>query len=92
VSTLADNKIPSLNAMFRFQWEKAQNCFVLLFPEGMVKLNGGAGEIMQLIDGKKSVQEITNTLNDKFPDAGDLSADVNEFISTAIEKKWLYYE
>ena len=92
MSTLADNKIPSLNAMFRFQWEKAQNCFVLLFPEGMVKLNGGAGEIMQLIDGKKSVQEITNTLNDKFPDAGDLSADVNEFISTAIEKKWLYYE
>ncbi len=92
MSTLADNKIPSLNAMFRFQWEKAQNCFVLLFPEGMVKLNGGAGEIMQLIDGKKSVQDITNTLNEKFPDAGDLSADVNEFISTAIEKKWLYYE
>ena len=47
---------------------------------------------LQLIDGKKSVQEITNTLNEKFPDAGDLSADVNEFISTAIEKKWLYYE
>ncbi|ARD46460.1 coenzyme PQQ synthesis protein D [Colwellia sp. PAMC 21821] len=78
--------------MFRFQWEKAQNCFVLLFPEGMVKLNAGAGEIMQLVDGKKSVKEITDTLNDKFPDAGDLSADVNEFISTAIEKKWLYYE
>ncbi|ASP49900.1 pyrroloquinoline quinone biosynthesis peptide chaperone PqqD [Cognaticolwellia beringensis] len=78
--------------MFRFQWEKAQNCFVLLFPEGMVKLNEGAGEIMQLIDGSKSVKEITDTLQEKFPDAGDLSADVNEFISTAIEKKWLYYE
>ncbi|MEY8213185.1 MAG: pyrroloquinoline quinone biosynthesis peptide chaperone PqqD, partial [Colwellia sp.] len=50
---------PSLNTMFRFQWEKAQNCFVLLFPEGMVKLNGSAGEIMQLIDGKKTVQQIT---------------------------------
>tara|TARA_R110000744_G_scaffold228675_3_gene346686 strand:+ start:1066 stop:1344 length:279 start_codon:yes stop_codon:yes gene_type:complete len=92
VSTLAENKIPSLNAMFRFQWEKAQNCFVLLFPEGMVKLNEGAGEIMQLVDGNKSVKEITDTLQEKFPDAGDLSADVNEFISTAIEKKWLYYE
>ena len=92
MSTLAENKIPSLNAMFRFQWEKAQNCFVLLFPEGMVKLNEGAGEIMQLVDGNKSVKEITDTLQEKFPDAGDLSADVNEFISTAIEKKWLYYE
>jgi len=83
---------PSLNPMFRFQWEKAQNCFVLLFPEGMVKLNGGAGEIMQLIDGKKKVQQITKALNDKFPNAGDLSTDVNEFISTAIEKKWLYHD
>ena len=81
---------PSLNTMFRFQWEKAQNCFVLLFPEGMVKLNGSAGEIMQLIDGEKTVQQITETLQNKFPEAGDLSTDVNEFIITAIEKKWLY--
>jgi len=81
---------PSLNRMFRFQWEKAQDCFVLLFPEGMVKLNGSAGEIMQLIDGKKTVQQITETLQNKFPEAGDLSTDVNEFIITAIEKKWLY--
>ncbi len=78
--------------MFRFQWEKAQNCFVLLFPEGMVKLNSAAGEIMQLIDGEKSVLQITDSLHEKFPDAGDLSTDVNEFISTAVEKKWLYFE
>jgi pyrroloquinoline quinone biosynthesis protein D len=83
---------PSLNPMFRFQWEKAQDCFVLLFPEGMVKLNGGAGEIMQLIDGQKNMLQITQALNDKFPDAGDLSSDVNEFITTAIEKKWLYHD
>jgi pyrroloquinoline quinone biosynthesis protein D len=83
---------PSLNPMFRFQWEKAQDCFVLLFPEGMVKLNGGAGEIMQLIDGKQNVQQITDTLNSKFPDAGDLALDVKEFITTAIEKKWLYHD
>lgn len=82
----------SINPMFRFQWEKAQNCFVLLFPEGMVKLNDGAGEIMQLIDGNKNVQTIVEELQIKFPDAGDLSSDVNEFIGTAIEKKWLYYD
>jgi pyrroloquinoline quinone biosynthesis protein D len=78
--------------MFRFQWEKAQNCFVLLFPEGMVKLNDSAGEIMQLIDGKKNVQQITDTLQSKFPDAGNLAPDVNEFITTGIEKKWLYHD
>ena len=83
---------PSLNPMFRFQWEKAQNCFVLLFPEGMVKLNGGAGEIMQLIDGKTNLQQIIETLQTKFPDADNLAADENEFITTAIEKKWLYHD
>ncbi|WP_310733159.1 pyrroloquinoline quinone biosynthesis peptide chaperone PqqD [Colwellia sp. MB02u-10] len=91
-SKISPTMTPSLNAMFRFQWEKAQDCFVLLFPEGMVKLNGGAGEIMQLIDSEKNVQQITDALHIKFPDAGDLTTDVNEFITTAIEKKWLYYD
>lgn len=90
--TITPTMTPSLNAMFRFQWEKAQDCFVLLFPEGMVKLNGGAGEIMQLIDGQKNVKEITDALHAKFPDAGNLATDVNEFITTAIEKKWLYHD
>lgn len=90
--TLSPTMTPSLNAMFRFQWEKAQNCFVLLFPEGMVKLNDGAGEIMQLVDGKNNLHQITEALHTKFPDAGDLSADVNEFITTAIDKKWLYHD
>jgi pyrroloquinoline quinone biosynthesis protein D len=91
-STISPTMTPSLNPMFRFQWEKAQDCFVLLFPEGMVKLNGGAGEIIQLIDGEKNLQQITDALHVKFPDAGDLTTDVNEFITTAIEKKWLYYD
>ena len=84
--------ILSLNPMFRLQWEKAQNCFVLLFPEGMVKLNGGAGEIMQLIDGKTNAEHITEALQSKFPDANNLTADVDEFITIAIEKEWLYYD
>lgn len=91
-STTSPTMTPSLNPMFRFQWEKAQDCFVLLFPEGMVKLNGGAGEIMQLIDGNKNVEQITDSLQSKFPDAGNLAPDVNEFITTAIEKKWLYHD
>ena len=91
-STISPTMTPSLNPMFRFQWEKAQDCFVLLFPEGMVKLNGGAGEIMQLIDGNKNVEQITDSLQSKFPDAGNLAPDVNEFITIAIEKKWLYHD
>ena len=82
--------IPELNPIFRLQWEQAQGCYVLLFPEGMVKLNGSAGEIMQLIDGNSNVQQITHALMSKFPQAGDLTDDINEFLSTAITKKWIF--
>ena len=41
------NSSPSLSAMFRLQWEEVQQSWVLLYPEGMVKLNGSAGEIMK---------------------------------------------
>ena len=83
--------IPILNSMFRFQYEPAQNCHVLLFPEGMVKLNDSASEILNLIDGKNSVQQIVKLLGEKFSQAGDLTDDVPEFLITAVEKKWVYY-
>ena len=31
---------PRVAAMFRLQWEEVQQSWVLLYPEGMVKLNG----------------------------------------------------
>jgi len=38
---------PTLSRLFRLQWEEAQNSYVLLYPEGMVKLNQSAGEILK---------------------------------------------
>ncbi|NBX00601.1 MAG: pyrroloquinoline quinone biosynthesis peptide chaperone PqqD [Methylophilaceae bacterium] len=73
----------------RFQWEEAQNCYVILFPEGMVKLNGGAGEVLNLVDGKRSVTNIITELQTKFPDAPDLDQDVVGMLELAIEKAWL---
>ena len=83
--------IPSLNSMFRFQYEPAQNYHVLLFPEGMVKLNDSASEIIKLIDGNSSVEQIVKLLAAKFPEAGDLTDDVAGFLITAVEKKWVHY-
>ena len=42
-----DTDMPELAPTFRFQWEEAQNCWVILYPEGMVKLSPTAGEIMK---------------------------------------------
>ncbi len=72
----------------RLQWEAVQNAHVLLYPEGMVKLNGSAGEILKRCDGQRTVPEITADLERTFDTQG-LTADVEAFISFAIEKGWL---
>ncbi len=51
-------RVPAVGRGFRLQWEPAQNAHVLLYPEGMVKLNGGAGEIMKRCDGTRPVSAI----------------------------------
>jgi len=73
---------------FRLQWEPAQDAHVLLYPEGMVKLNPAAAEILSLVDGEKNIEQITDALKEKFPDA-DLSDDVKEFVSIATSNGWL---
>lgn len=56
--TLIKDKPLSLQKQFRFQWEPAQESYVLLYPEGLIKLPGSSGEIMKLIDGSMSVNMI----------------------------------
>lgn len=80
--------VPRIAPMFRFQWEEAQSCHVLLYPEGMVKLSGSAGEILQLVDGKTSVAGIIAALKLKFPGA-PLDNDVMNFLEAAYGHGWL---
>jgi pyrroloquinoline quinone biosynthesis protein D len=74
---------------FRFQWEEAQGGYVLLFPEGMVKLNGGAGEVIKRVDGQKTVGEIIAECKLTFPDVPDLDADVMSMLALALGKAWI---
>lgn len=87
----AENTVPVLNRHFRLQWEPVQDSFVLLYPEGMVKLNASAGEILNTCDGKKSVSDICEFLEEKYPDAEGISADVIDFFSAAKVKGWTHF-
>lgn len=84
-------QVPIIRPHFRFQWEEAQQAYVLLYPEGMVKLNGGAGEILACCDGQATVADIIHQLDTKFPDADGLSNDVQEFLGVAHEQQWLSF-
>ena len=73
----------------RFQWEKAQDCYVILFPEGMVKLNGSAGKVLNLVNGESTVESITEVLSKKFIDAPNIDKDIEGMIELALEKAWI---
>lgn len=79
---------PSINRRFRLQWEPAQESHVLLYPEGMVKLNASAGEILACCDGARSVDEIVATLEAKFQTTG-LRGDIEHFLAYASGQKWI---
>ena len=73
----------------RFQWEEAQQSYVILFPEGMVKLHGGAGEVIKRVDGKASVGDIVTELKTAFPDAVGIEADIIGMFEMAYGKAWI---
>jgi len=79
---------PTVARMFKLQWEQAQKSWVLLYPEGMVALNGSAGEIMSRLDGKTSIQVLIDTLEKQFQTSG-LSTDVLNFLAMARSQGWV---
>lgn len=85
---IAKQSIINIGKGFRFQWEEAQQTYILLYPEGMVKLNLSAGEILKQCDGKNSVGEIIKRLEEKFPGA-NLEKDVYRFFEDAYANNWI---
>ncbi len=82
---------PRIGPGFRLQWEPAQNCHVLLYPEGMVKLNGSAGEILKRCDGTQDVAAIVADLETAFTTQG-LQDDVLAFMEMASQQRWLCWD
>lgn len=79
---------PRVSSRFRLQWEEAQQAWVLLYPEGMVKLNRSAGEILQRCDGERSVEAIVTELETAFGVQG-LAPEVGAFLGMARAQQWV---
>lgn len=79
---------PRLNRMFRLQWEEAQQAYVLLYPEGMVKLNISAAEILKRCDGEHTVAQLISELEQAFGEA-DLRDPVEGMLRAAFDKDWI---
>ncbi len=86
----AMDSVPSIAPTFRLQWEEVQGAFVLLYPEGMIKLNRSAGEILKRCDGNRTVGGIIADLERAFPGA-KVQEDVARFVATAHAEGWIRY-
>jgi len=88
-NTIQHSDIYAIAFHHRFQWEEAQQSFVILFPEGMVKLHGGAGEILKRVNGQLSVGDIVAELKLAFPDAPNIESDILGMFEMAYGKAWI---
>jgi pyrroloquinoline quinone biosynthesis protein D len=88
VSAISESARPVVGRGFRLQWEPAQEAHVLLYPEGMVKLNTSAGAIMSRCDGVRSVADIVGDIERTYGVTG-LAGDVGAFVAMARDNGWL---
>ncbi len=85
-SIVAENVI-EMNPMYLFRWEEPQQAYVLLYPEGVVKVNETAAAILKLCNGINTVAEIVSDLNDQY--TTDVGESVNKFLAVAHAKGWI---
>lgn len=80
--------IYQISNSYRLQHEASQDAWVLLYPEGMVKLNPSAAEILKRLDGESDLRKIIEALEKEFEQTG-LENDVLSFTEIALEQKWI---
>jgi pyrroloquinoline quinone biosynthesis protein D len=88
MTDMPDTVRPAIAQGLRLQWEQAQEAHVLLYPEGMVKLNSSAGAIMSRCDGARTLADIVADLERSYGVSG-LATDVRAFVVLALQKRWL---
>jgi pyrroloquinoline quinone biosynthesis protein D len=70
---------PVLPNGFRLHWDKVRNRHVLLFPEGALGLNKTAVDVLELCDGKRTIEEIADELSVRF-NGDDIHSDVENLL------------
>ncbi|MBV4538336.1 MULTISPECIES: pyrroloquinoline quinone biosynthesis peptide chaperone PqqD [Pseudomonas] len=81
--------VPNWRPGYRYQYEPAQKGHVLLYPEGMIKLNESAALIGGLIDGQRDVAAIIAELSQQFPDVPEVADDIEQFMEVARAEHWI---
>ena len=76
---------PRLVTGARLRYDDVREEHVLLIPEGVVRLNPSAAEVLELCDGERSLDEIVGALSARYEGA-DLRDDVAALVDAMTQK------
>ena len=76
---------PRLVTGARLQYDDVREEHVLLVPEGAVRLNSTAAEVLELCDGARSLDEIVGTISARY-EGTDLRDDVQGLVEGLTER------
>jgi pyrroloquinoline quinone biosynthesis protein D len=76
---------PRLATGGRLQYDEVRAEHVLLIPEGVVRLNATAAEVLELCDGERSIDDIVGALAARY-DRDDMADDVRELVDAMAQK------
>lgn len=78
---------PRLVPGARLQTDWATGRPALLYPEGVLLLNPTSGEILELCDGRRNVEDVLAALAERYEsDPAEIQADVLEYLGELRER------
>ena len=80
--------VVELDPNYHFRWEEPQQSHVLLYPEGIVKLNPTAASILERCTDGRTIDEVAGALSYVYAGA-NLRKDVLKFLEVAHAKGWV---
>ena len=88
LSSSMNAALPLLSEHLRMRYEPAHAVWMLFLPDGVMKLNDSAAEIIRRCDGRHTVQAIVNELEELFETKG-IAAQVQTLIDEGTRRGWL---
>ncbi len=85
---LRPEDVVELNPNSHFRWEEPQQAHVLLYPEGIVKLNVTAASILARCADGRSIADVAAGLSQQYGGTS-LGSDVLKFLEVAHAKGWV---
>jgi pyrroloquinoline quinone biosynthesis protein D len=76
---------PRLVTGARLQYDDVREEHLLLIPEGAVRLNPSAAQVLELCDGERSLDDIVDALSARYEGA-DVRDDVVELVDAMAQK------